>query len=45
MRYVHTAQGDQGHFEFRGASQAMPDRVHQHGLHLPAGLLVGETTS
>ena len=45
MRYVHTAQRDQGHFEFRGISQAMADRVHQHGLRLPAGLLVEETAS
>lgn len=44
-RYVHTAQRDQGHFEFRGISQAMADRVHQHGLRLPAGLLVEETAS
>ncbi|OLO86085.1 CpaF family protein [Actinomyces naeslundii] len=45
MRYVHTVQRDQGHFEFRGISQAMADRVHQHGLQLPAGLLVEETAS
>ena len=45
MRYVHTAQRDQGYFEFRGISQAMADRVHQHGLRLPAGLLVEETAS
>ena len=45
MRYVHTVQRDQGHFEFRGISQAMADRVHQHGLRLPAGLLVEETAS
>ena len=45
MRYVHTAQRDQGQFEFRGISQAMADRVHQHGLRLPAGLLVEETAS
>ena len=42
MRYVHTAQRDQGHFEFHGISQAMADRVHQHGLTLPRNLLIKE---
>ncbi len=45
MRYVHTAQHHQGHFEFHGISQAMADRIQQHGLQLPAGLLVGEAAS
>ena len=45
MRYVHTAQRHQGHFEFHGISQAMADRIQQHGLQLPAGLLVGEMAS
>ena len=45
MRYVHTVQRDQGHFEFHGISQAMADRIQQHGLQLPAGLLVGEMAS
>ena len=45
MRYVHSAQRHQGHFEFHGISQAMADRIQQHGLQLPAGLLVGEMAS
>ncbi len=45
MRYVHTAQRDQEHFEFHGISQAMADRIQQHGLQLPPGLLVGEMAS
>ena len=45
MRYVHSAQRHQGHFEFHGISQAMADRIQQHGLQLPAGLLVGEIGS
>ena len=45
MRYVHSAQCHQGHFEFHGISQAMADRIQQHGLQLPAGLLVGEMPS
>ncbi len=45
MRYVHTAQRNQGHFEFHGISQAMAARIQQHGLQLPAGLLVGEMAS
>ena len=45
MRYVHAAQRNQGHFEFHGISRAMADRIQQHGLQLPAGLLVGEMAS
>ena len=45
MHYVHTAQRNQGHFEFHGISQAMAARIQQHGLQLPAGLLVGEMAS
>ena len=45
MRYVHSAQRHQGHFEFHGISQAIADRIQQHGLQLPAGLLVGEMAS
>ena len=45
MRYVHSAQRHQRHFEFHGISQAMADRIQQHGLQLPAGLLVGEIGS
>lgn len=45
MRYVHSAQRHQGHFEFHGISRAMADRIQQHGLQLPAGLLVGEIGS
>ena len=45
MHYVHTAQRNQGHFEFHGISRAMADRIQQHGLQLPAGLLVGEMAS
>ena len=45
MRYVHSAQRHQGYFEFHGISQAMADRIQQHGLQLPAGLLVGEMAS
>ena len=45
MRYVHSAQRHQGHFEFHGISQAMADRIQQHGLQLPAGLLVGKMAS
>ena len=45
MRYVHTVQRDQGHFEFHGISQAMAARIQQHGLQLPAGLLVEEMAS
>ena len=42
MRYVHTVQRDQGRFEFRGISQTMADRIHQHGLTLPRNLLIKE---
>ena len=45
MRYVHSARRHQGYFEFHGISQAMADRIQQHGLQLPAGLLVGEMAS
>lgn len=45
MRYVHATQRVQEHFEFHGISRAMADRIQQHGLQLPAGLLVGETAS
>ena len=45
MRYVHTAQRNQGHFEFHGISQAMADRIQQHGLQLPAGLPIEEIVS
>mgnify|MGYP002751496734 FL=1 len=45
MRYVHSARRHQGYFEFHGISRAMADRIQQHGLQLPAGLLVGETAS
>lgn len=45
MRYVHSAQRHQGHFEFHGISQAVANRIQQHGLQLPAGLLVGEMAS
>ncbi|WP_315036087.1 CpaF family protein [Actinomyces oris] len=45
MRYVHTTQRNQGHFEFHGISQAMAARIQQHGLQLPAGLLVEEMAS
>ena len=39
MRYV------QGYFEFHGISQAMADRIQQHGLQLPAGLPIEEIVS
>ena len=45
MRYVHSAQRHQGYFEFHGISQAMADRIQQHGLQLPAGLPVEEIAS
>ena len=45
MRYVHSAQRHQGHFEFHGISQAMADRIQQHGLQLPAGLPIEEIVS
>ena len=45
MRYVHSAQRHQGYFEFHGISQAMADRIQQHGLQLPAGLPIEEIVS
>ena len=45
MRYVHSARRHQGYFEFHGISQAMADRIQQHGLQLPAGLPVEEIAS
>ena len=45
MRYVHSAQRHQGYFEFHGISQAMADRIQQHGLQLPAGLPIEEIAS
>ena len=45
MRYVHTAQRGHDNFEFHGVSPSIADRVRQHGLQLPAGLLVQEMAS
>ena len=45
MRYVHSARRHQGYFEFHGISQAMADRIQQHGLQLPAGLPIEEIVS
>ena len=45
MRYVHSARRHQGYFEFHGISQALADRIQQHGLQLPAGLPVEEIAS
>lgn len=45
IRYVHSAQRHQGYFEFHGISQAMADRIQQHGLQLPAGLPIEEIVS